>query len=66
MRKDRGFGANPQESILKAAPFSLAINVANDFFCTSIVVEKHEKLAALENKKKLRAVNIVSKVFNWN
>ena len=49
-----------------ATPFTLRTNVTNVLFHTRIVLERHEKVAILENKENnvcgLLAVNIVLKV----
>ena len=43
----------PPRNFLKATPFILAINVTDALFHTTVVVEKHEKVAILEKKKKM-------------
>ena len=43
---------SPQE-VLIATPFTLVILVTDALFYTIIVLEKHEKVAILENKKKM-------------
>ena len=47
------FGTRFPKIFLKATPFTLALNVTSALFYTRIVVEKHEKIATLENEKKM-------------
>ena len=45
-----GFGTRFPKILLKATPFTLALNVTSALFYTRIVAEKY---ATLENKKKM-------------
>jgi len=51
-----GVRAGSKETFRKATLFTFARNVTNAFFYTRIVVEKHEKVAILEKKKKMLVV----------
>ena len=61
MRMEGGLGAEPLRKVFESRTLFSAINAANAHFYTRIAVEKHEKVATVENKKQLQAVNIISK-----
>ena len=46
-QEEKGFAAKPPRKFVKTAPFTLAINVTDTFFGTSMVLEKRRRCGEL-------------------